>query len=71
MKTKSNQQPVHRPLTILIENVCIILIEKLRTLAGKISLGFIYPEAEFTREEVWTFVRDYDRALEDLLNLHT
>jgi hypothetical protein len=69
MKTKSNQQPVHRPLTILIENVCIILIENLRTLEGKISLGFIYPEAEFTREEVWTFLREYDVALERLLSL--
>ena len=69
MKTKSNQQPVHRPLTILIENVCIILIEKLSSLEGKLSLGFIYPEAEFTREEVRTFVRKYDVALERLLSL--
>lgn len=38
-------------------------------LEGKLSLGFIYPEAEFNREEIEHFIQKFDEILEVLVSL--
>jgi NRPS condensation-like uncharacterized protein len=41
------------------------------SLGGKLFAGFTYPEAEFDHAEIDGFIKSYDKALEDILNLHT